>query len=109
MSVKKFKIELTEKIQKLTNEQKKGILSIISTNYVDKNNNTAFELDVNKIPFNQLKQLEKYLNNCIKKNNNSISSIEKETPKDEDQRENDIFKEDDLSSDLSDDEDEDEY
>ena len=109
MSVKKFKIELTEKIQKLTNEQKKGILSIVSTNYVDKNNNTAFELDVNKMPFNQLKQLEKYLNNCIKKNNNSISSLEKETSRDEDQKENDIFKEDDLSSDLSDDEDEDEY
>lgn len=109
MSVKKFKLELTEKIQKLTNEQKKGILSIVSMNYVDKNNNTAFELDVNKMPFNQLKQLEKYLNNCIKKNNSSFSSLEKETSKDEDQKENDIFKEDDLSSDLSDDEDEDEY
>ena len=109
MSVKKFKIELTEKIQKLNNEQKKGILSIVSTNYVDKNNNSAFELDVNKMPFNQLKQLEKYLNNCIKKNNNSLSSLEKETSRDEDQKENDIFKEDDLSSDLSDDEEEDEY
>ena len=112
MSVKRFKIEFAEKIQKLTNEQKKGILSIVSNNYVDKNPNmNAFEFDVNKISFNQLKQLEKYLDNCIKQNNNTNYSLEKEAIKnklEKDEKENDIFKEDDLSSDLSDDEDEEE-
>ena len=112
MSVKRFKIEFGEKIQKLTNEQKKGILSIVSKNYIDKNSNmNAFEFDVNKIPFNQLKQLEKYINNCIKQNNNTSFSMEKETSKsrlEEGEKNNDIFNEDDLSSDLSDDEDEEE-
>lgn len=110
MSVKRFKSEFAEKIQKLTNEQKKGILSIVSNNYVDKNSNmNAFEFDINKIPFNQLKQLEKYINNCIKLNSNINCSLEKESSKsrlDEGEKDNDIFGEDDLSSDLSDDDEE---
>ena len=85
------------------------------------------KVDVNKMPFNQLKKLEKYVNKCIKdnnKNNNfnsNLSLINNESCCSkldlnkigyskfglvEEEKEIDILKNDDLSSGLSDDEDE---
>ena len=111
-SVKKNKNIISNKINKLNNEQKRGILGIISNNYIDKNSqNTVMEINVNKMPFLQLKELEKYLDKCIKENNSNIS-FPKEKKSQwlnfEDEKECDILKNDDLSSCLSDDDEDDE-
>ena len=113
--VKKYKNEISNKIKSLNNEQKKGLFNVISNDCIDKNtqdNNNTMEINVNKMTFNQLRQLEKYVNQCIKDNNSGIS-----TPLDknceysrnkffEDEKEDDILKNDDLSSCLSDDDEE---
>ena len=112
-SVKKYKNEISNKINKLNNEQKRGILSIISNNCVDKNmQNNVMEINVNKMSLNQLRELDKYLNKCIKDNNSILTSpLEKKSEFSkskffEEEKECDILKNDDLSSCLSDDEDE---
>ena len=70
ISVKKYKENISNKINKLNVEQKKRILNIISNNLLDKNDrNNIIEFNINKIPYNQLKELNKYINECI---NNSI-------------------------------------
>ena len=110
-SVKKYKNIISNKIKKLNNEQKRGILGIISNSHIDKNSqNTVMEINVNKMPFIQLKELEKYLDKCIKDNDSNISSPKKNKSQAfnfEDEKECDILKNDDLSSCLSDDDDED--
>ena len=126
---KKYKMAITNKINKLSNEQKKGIRSLISDNcLLEQNSESNFmKVDVNKMPFRKLKQLEKYVNKCIKdnnKNNNfnsNLSLINNESCCSkldlnkigyskfglvEEEKEIDILKNDDLSSGLSDDEDE---
>ena len=129
MSAKKYKTAISNKINKLSNDQKRGILSIISENCFLENNSESniMKVDVNKMPFKQLKQLEKYVNKCIKdnnKNNNfnsNLSLVNNESYGSninlnkfgysrlslvEEEKEIDILKNDDLSSALSDDEDE---
>jgi hypothetical protein len=128
MSAKKYKIAITNKINKLSNEQKRGIREIISENCLLEQNSgsNVMKVDVNKIPFKQLKQLENYINKCIKdnKNNNfnsNLSLINNGSCNSklnlnkigysglglvEEEKEIDILKNDDLSSGLSDDEDE---
>ena len=131
ISAKKYKTAISNKINKLSNEQKRGIRSIISENcLLDKNSESnVMKVDVNKIPFKQLKQLEKYINKCIKENNkinnynSNLSLINNEScaaklninklgyskyGEIEEEKEIDILKNDDLSSGLSDDEDEEE-
>ena len=116
VSVKKYKNEITNKIKNLNNDQKKGLFKIISNGCIDKNmQDNVMEINVNKMSFNQLKQLEKYVNQCIKENKSGITSplernLEFQKSKMlEDEKENDIMKNDDLSSCLSDeDDDEDE-
>ena len=126
---KKYKMAITNKINKLSNEQKRGIRSFISDNcLLEQNSESNFmKVDVNKMPFRKLKQLEKYVNKCIKdnnKNNNfnsNLSLINNESCCSkldlnkigyskfclvEEEKEIDILKNDDLSSGLSDDEDE---
>ena len=110
-SVKKFKNEISNKIHKLNSDQKRGILEIISNNCCDKNMQNSFmEIDINKMSFNQLKELDKYLNKCIKNNKSILSSPLEKNSKSLNSKffenENDILKNDDLSSCLSDDEDE---
>ena len=110
-SVKRFKNEIANKIKKINNEQKRGILGIISNNCIDKNtqNNSVMEINVNKMTLSQLKELNKYLNQCINDNNSNVnSSIDKKLELFENEKECDILKNDDLSSCLSDDEDDDE-
>ena len=111
LSVKKYKNDITDKIKRLNNEQKRGILGIISNNCIDKNTeNNVMEINVNKMTINQMKQLDKYVNECI--NNYSISSPHEKKSEFsnikffEEEKECDILKNDDLSSCLSDDEDE---
>ena len=129
ISAKKYKAAITNKINKLSNEQKRGIRSIISDNCLLEQNSESkvMKVDVNKIPFKQLKQLEKYVNKCIKENNknnnnSNLSLINNESYGEsnlnlhklgyskmaliEEEKEIDILKNDDLSSCLSDDEDE---
>ena len=116
ISVKKYKNEITNKIKNLNNEQKKGLFNIVSNDCIDKNiQNNAMEINVNKMTFKQLKQLEKYVNKCIKDNKTGLNApIEQnmEISKSkylDGEKESGILKNDDLSSCLSDeDDDEDE-
>ena len=121
MSMQKYKSEISNKISKLSNEQKRGILTIISSNCVLDNKNsesTVMKLDVNKMSIIQLKELGKYVNKCIKDNNNkninylnynnSNLSLYNNESENLNLNENDIIKNDDLSSCLSDDEDDEE-
>ena len=81
ISIEKYKEDITNNIKKLNIEQKKGILKIISNNLIDKNReNNIVEFNINKIPLNQLKQLDKYINQCINNNNinkDIINQVEK--------------------------------
>ena len=122
MSMQKYKSEISNKISKLSNEQKRGILTIISSNCVLDNKNsesTVMKLDVNKMSIIQLKELGKYVNKCIKDNNNNKNinylnynnsnlSLYNNESENLNLNENDIIKNDDLSSCLSDDEDDEE-
>ena len=82
----RYKDDILCKIKKLNNEQKKGILEIVSNNYINKyKENNIIEFNINKISFNQLKELDNYINKCINNNNNinqmeefSIISVQKE-------------------------------
>lgn len=122
-SLKNYKNEIGDKIRKLSKEQKKGILNIISQNCLDTNSDPkVMKLDINKMPFNQLKQLENYLNKCIQENNSSynnnidnnsyelsgkaLNNIELSRSKSfEEEKKTDMMGNDDESSSLSDDED----
>ena len=75
-SMKEYIEDIMSKINKLNVEQKKGILDIISDNLVNKNcENNIVEFNINKLPLNQLKQLDLYINKCI--NNNIIINKDK--------------------------------
>ena len=129
-NISEKKYRTANKINKLNNEQKRGIRSIISDNcFLEENSESkVMKIDVNTISFKQLKQLGKYVNKCIKdnnKNNNynsNLTLINKESfglsnlnlnksgyskmELIEKEKGNDISKKDNLSSCLSDDEDE---
>ena len=114
-SVKRLKNKLTNKIQKLNNNQKKGILQVISDS--DQNQallNNEMQIDINKLSLDKLKDLDKYLNDCINDNNLSMSNLlekkwEYQSNKFiEEEKECDILKNDDLSSCLSDDDEDEE-
>ena len=117
-SVKKLKNDLTNKIQKLNNNQKKGIIKIVSDTDTCSNNEAVpskeMQIDINKISVDKLKKLEQYLNDCINFNNSSMSNIfvkkwEYQSNKFiEEEKECDILKNDDLSSCLSDDDEDEE-
>ena len=114
LSVKNYKNQIMSKIQKLTKDQKKGLYRVISNENIDTNTkDNVMEIDVNKMTRNQLKQLEKYINQCIKENNSGLSSSSNKSLElkklfdDEEEKEMDILKND-LSSCLSDDDDEEE-
>jgi len=113
LSVKNYKNQIMNKIQKLSKDQKKGLYNVISNECIDTNmHDNVMEINVNKMTRNQLKHLEKYINQCIKENNSSFSSpsaksLELKRFFEEEEKELDILKNDDLSSCLSDDDDED--
>ena len=97
----RYKDDILCKIKKLNNEQKKGILEIVSNNYINKyKENNIIEFNINKIPFNQLKELDNYINKCIN-NNNNINQME-EFSIISAQKENTYSNFDDMSSCLSD-------
>ena len=76
ITIEKYKEDISNNIQKLNIEQKKGILKIISNNLIDKNKeNNTIEFNINKLPYNQLKQLDKYINQCINNNNEKKKDI----------------------------------
>ena len=117
-SVKKLKNELTNKIQKLNSNQKKGILQVITDSDASPKNkllqNKEMQIDIHKMSVDKLKQLEKYLNDCINDNISSMSNLlekkwEYQSEKFiEEEKECDILKNDDLSSCLSDDDEDEE-
>ena len=107
VSVKNYKNIIMTKIQKLTKEQKKGLYNVVSTECIGTNiQDNVMEINVNKMTRNQLKKLEKYVNKCIRENNNGQSSLSLKKMLDEVDDDVDILKND-LSSCLSDDDDED--
>mgnify|MGYP002625198678 FL=1 len=111
-SLKKYKNEIANKINQLNIEQKKGLFNVVSNNCIDQNTqDKMMEINVNKMTFYQLKQLENYISQCIKDNNSGISSpLDKKLSSSrskffEDEKDSDILRNDDLSSCLSDDDD----
>ena len=98
--INRYKDNILFNIKKLNNEQKKGILKIVSNNFVNKyKENNIIEFNINKISFNQLKELDNYINKCI--NNNIIKQTE-EFPVFSNKKENVHSSIDALSSYLSD-------
>lgn len=69
---RKYKLSLANNIRQLSLEQQKGIAALLSKAAVDSNANTI-EIDVNRIPSYQLKELDKYVQKCLY-SNLSISS-----------------------------------
>ena len=118
LSFKKLKSELTNKIQKLNKNQKKGIIKIVSDSEISSNSealsNKELQIDIHKMSVDKLKKLDKYLNDCINDNNTSMSNLsekkwEYQSNKFiEEENECDILKNDDLSSCLSDDDEDEE-
>jgi len=90
--------DIISKISKLNSEQKKGILDILSGNLVNKNcDNNIIEFDINKLPLNQLRKLDIYINKCINDNININNNIKREIA----EKENDIIQNDELSNSSS--------
>ena len=86
--------DIISKINRLNSEQKKGILDIISDNLVNKNcEHNIIELDINKLPLNQLKKLDIYINKCINDNININSDIKRQNV----EKESDLIQNDELS------------
>ena len=91
--------DIMNKIKRLNSEQKKGILNIISGNLINRNcENNIIEFNINKLPLNQLKELDVYINKCI--NNNINITINNNIKKEIVQKEDDIQM-DELSSSSS--------
>ena len=98
--INRYKNNILSKIKKLNNEQKKGILKIVSNNYVKKfKENNIIEFNINKISSTQLKELNNYINKCI---NNNINNQMEEFSIFSDKKQNLYSKIDDFSSYLSD-------
>ena len=96
-SVDNIRENILSKITKLNTEQKKGILNIVGEDFINKNNeNNIIEFNINNIPINQLKKLDKYINKCIN-NNINIYNYKKEI----EEKQNDIIQMDELSSSSS--------
>jgi len=90
----KIRQDIANKINKLNSQQKKGILNIISENFVNRNcESNMIEFDINKLPSNQLKKLSNYINKCI--NDNII--INNNTYKEIAEKENNFIQNDELS------------
>ena len=99
-------------------QSKKGIIKIISDSDTYSNNEALpskeMQIDINKISVDKLKKLDLYLNDCINFNNSSMSNLlvkkwEYQSNKFiEEEKECDILKNDDLSSCLSDDDEDEE-
>ena len=65
---KKYKLDLVNNIKSLNSEQIKGIIHIIrdSLNFDEK----SLEFDVNKLPQDKLKELDRYVKKCLKSKQN---------------------------------------
>ena len=110
LNIRKLKEGLSNKIHKLNIEQKKGILKIIKdSNSEDNLINNEIQLDINKLSVDKLLHLDKYLNECIKINNLNMSRSDLSSNKFiEEENDLDLLKNDDLSSCLSDDDEDEE-
>lgn len=69
------KTQLGNKIKMLNHDQLKGIIKIVSDSLtlVDQNSK-YFEFDIETLPSKKLRELEKYVKNCIKVKSNQISN-----------------------------------
>ena len=90
----KIRQDIANKINKLNSQQKKGILNIISENFVNRNcDSNMIEFNINKLPSNQLKKLNNYINKCINDNIIINNNINKEIA----EKENNFIQNDELS------------
>lgn len=69
---KKYKLLLANNIRNLNSDQVKGIINIIhdSLNY---DNEKTMEIDINKLPIEKLKELDKYVKRCVKNKNRNVN------------------------------------
>ena len=64
--VKKYKDYISKNIHNLNISQKKEFLTMISNNLIDKNKeNNIVIFNINEIPFYKLKELNRYIKQCI--------------------------------------------
>ena len=79
-SMEGIREDIKNKISRLNSEQKKGILNILSENYVNKDcGNKMIEFNIYNLPIFQLKQLNNYINKCLNNNiniNNYIKEVQ---------------------------------
>ena len=108
------KATLRNNIRLLNPEQKKGIVQILNDN-VDLTNKKYFELDIEKLGNKKLRELDNYVQGCIRKNrlsqnnnNNEFSEMQKlktELNENKNQNEKDekeeLKKEEEILDDLS--------
>ena len=63
----------------MNNNQKKGIIRVISDSEMSYESQESpskeMQIDINKMSFDKLKSLEKYLNDCINDNISSMSNL----------------------------------
>ena len=69
------KNSLGNSIRSLNPEQLKGIVSILSDSMVIDQKSKFFEFDIETLNTRKLRELEKYVKNCLKNKNNTNSSI----------------------------------
>lgn len=117
-SLKNYKIYISNQMKALSIDQKKEIIKIISNTYLNKNNaNNIYEIDINKMNYNQLKAIDNFINqgeneysNC--ENNSFEKGVVSKANQDFnelnnlEQKKKQILEDDDLSESLSDEDDE---
>jgi hypothetical protein len=73
---KKYKLTLVNNIKSLNSDQIKGIINIIYDNL--NTDEKTMEFDINKLSFNKVRELDKYVKKCLKQNTKSCLTKEKD-------------------------------
>jgi hypothetical protein len=85
------KNQLGSNIRQLNHDQLKGILNILSDTFDIESNSKFFEFDIESLPTRKLRELEKYVKNCLKSKGGvaAISTAKPIQPKSNNLTEND--------------------
>lgn len=61
-SLNEFRYSISKQIQRLSLEKKKELLNLVNKNYLRKDSNQCFNLEISKMPLRQLQKIENFLN-----------------------------------------------